>query len=139
MKNKYIVITSSIIIIIALLVIGFFVFNGISVINPNFNTVTIGINAFPKNLDPSGVGTSLNTILSANLFDPLVKISEAGQIQPCIAEFWTESADKKQITFKLREDIKFTNGDVLTADDVVFTINRYFWRFINIFQSFYRI
>jgi len=125
MKNKYIVITSSIIIIIALLVIGFFVFNGISVINPNFNTVTIGINAFPKNLDPSGVGTSLNTILSANLFDPLVKISEAGQIQPCIAEFWTESADKKQITFKLREDIKFTNGDVLTADDVVFTINRY--------------
>lgn len=44
-------------------------------------------------------------------------------IIPGLAESWERVSDK-QTNFKLREDVKFSNGDALTADDVVFSIQR---------------
>jgi len=44
---------------------------------------------------------------------------------PCVAESWKESADGLTYEFKLREGLKFHNGDALTADDVKFSFLRY--------------
>jgi peptide/nickel transport system substrate-binding protein len=44
-----------------------------------------------------------------------------GKIEPALAESWNISNDKKLITFTLREGLKWSDGEPLTADDVIFT------------------
>ncbi|MBW4625822.1 MAG: ABC transporter substrate-binding protein [Brasilonema octagenarum HA4186-MV1] len=44
-----------------------------------------------------------------------------GKIEPALAESWEISDDKKLITFTLREGLKWSDGEPLTADDVIFT------------------
>ena len=43
------------------------------------------------------------------------------EIEPALAESWEISDDKKHIIFTLREGLKWSDGEPLTADDVVFT------------------
>ena len=45
------------------------------------------------------------------------------QIEPGLAESWTNSPDGKTWTFKLRKNLRWSDGEPLTADDVVFTCN----------------
>jgi peptide/nickel transport system substrate-binding protein len=42
-------------------------------------------------------------------------------IEPALAESWEISEDNKQIVFTLREGLKWSDGEPLTADDVIFT------------------
>ena len=44
-----------------------------------------------------------------------------GEIQPELAESWQLSDDKLRIVFTLREGLKWSDGEPLTADDVIFT------------------
>ena len=44
-----------------------------------------------------------------------------GEIEPALAQDWEISDDKKHIFFTLREGLKWSDGEPLTADDVVFT------------------
>lgn len=44
-----------------------------------------------------------------------------GEVEPSLAESWEFSADKKQAVFTLRQGLKWSDGQPLTADDVVFT------------------
>lgn len=46
-----------------------------------------------------------------------------GKIEPALAESWEFSPDKKQIIFTMREGLKWSDGEPLSADDVVFTYN----------------
>jgi peptide/nickel transport system substrate-binding protein len=46
-----------------------------------------------------------------------------GVIEPALAQQWEISPDKRQIVFTLREGLKWSDGEPLTADDVVFTYN----------------
>lgn len=46
-----------------------------------------------------------------------------GRIEPALAESWEFSPDKKQIIFTMREGLKWSDGEPLSADDVVFTYN----------------
>jgi peptide/nickel transport system substrate-binding protein len=43
---------------------------------------------------------------------------------PGLAASWTASADKRTWTYKLRPNLKWSDGQPLTADDVAYTINR---------------
>lgn len=44
-----------------------------------------------------------------------------GKVEPALAESWTIATDQKRIIFTLREGLKWSDGQPLTADDVVFT------------------
>ncbi|MEP7203416.1 MAG: ABC transporter substrate-binding protein [Ilumatobacteraceae bacterium] len=44
--------------------------------------------------------------------------------QPSMAESWTSSGDKLTWTYKMRPDMKWSDGEPLTADDVKYTIDR---------------
>ena len=46
---------------------------------------------------------------------------ETGEVEPALAESWEVSADKKRVVFKLRSGLLWSDGQPLTADDVVFT------------------
>ena len=58
------------------------------------------------------------------LHDALVKPMPGNHLTPSLAESWTLSADQKTYEFKLREGLKFHNGDGFTAEDVKFSFDR---------------
>ena len=56
------------------------------------------------------------------MFWGLLNIDEPTQtVEPGLAEFWTNSPDGKTWTFRLRQNLRWSDGEPLTADDVVFT------------------
>ena len=57
--------------------------------------------------------------------DALLKPMTDGWYSPCLAESWKVSPDYRVYEFKLRKGVKFHNGDEMTAEDVVFTFERY--------------
>src|SRR5262249_11834116 len=58
------------------------------------------------------------------LHDALVKPMPGNLMAPSLAESWTVSADQRTYEFKLREGVKFHNGDPFTAEDVKFSFMR---------------
>lgn len=46
------------------------------------------------------------------------------EFEPALAESWTISADEKTITYRLRPNLKWSDGEPLTAKDFVFTANQ---------------
>lgn len=61
------------------------------------------------------------------LHDALLKPMPNNPMTPSLAESWTVSADQRVYDFKLREGLKFHNGDPFTAEDVKFSFTRYKW------------
>src|SRR4029453_7218667 len=58
------------------------------------------------------------------LHDALIKPLPGNLMAPSLAESWTGSADGRVYEFKLREGLKFHNGDPFTAEDVKFSFHR---------------
>src|SRR6184192_4416535 len=58
------------------------------------------------------------------LHDALVKPMPGNHLTPSLAESWTVSADQRVYEFKLREGLRFHNGDPFTAEDVKFSFHR---------------
>jgi len=58
------------------------------------------------------------------LHDALVKPMPGNMLAPSLAESWTVSPDQRVYDFKLREGLRFHNGDPFTAEDVKFSFER---------------
>ncbi len=88
-------------------------------------TLVISISEEPDTLDMhhSSLGTTsiIGSYLGATLItrDPITD-----EFVPWLAESWSASEDGLQWEFKLRQNVKFHNGDPFTAEDYAFTINR---------------
>ena len=79
---------------------------------------------WPTYYDPA-VGSSFScTISQINVYDPLVFPQTDGSVAPHIAKEWTVSDDGLTYTFIIRDDVKFHSGNMLTAEDVAFSMNR---------------
>src|SRR2546425_8197919 len=77
-------------------------------------------------LDPAetpGIGTPFVFLYA--LHDALIKPLPGNDMAPCLAESWRESPDGLVYEFKLREGVRFHNGDPFTAEDVKFSFHRY--------------
>ncbi len=61
--------------------------------------------------------------MSSNIFDTLVRIDENYEYEPWVAESW-ENPDENTWIFHLREGISFTNGEVLDAEAVKYSLER---------------
>ncbi|MEL7332052.1 MAG: ABC transporter substrate-binding protein [Cyanobacteria bacterium J06560_2] len=58
------------------------------------------------------------------LYEGLIRIDQTtSEIVPGLAESWTISPNGQTITFVLKENLKWSDGEPLTADDVIFTYN----------------
>ena len=74
-------------------------------------------------LDPSKASDYADSILMFNVYDTLVIPRQGGPGHvPHLAESWEGSG--KTFTFRLRDDVRFQSGNMLTAEDVVFTFDR---------------
>jgi peptide/nickel transport system substrate-binding protein len=77
-------------------------------------------------VDPSDTEAFINPFMVLYaIHDALVKPMPAGDNTPSLAESWTVSKDGLVYEFVLRKGVKFHNGDVVTADDVKFSFERY--------------
>ncbi|KAB2391114.1 MULTISPECIES: nickel ABC transporter substrate-binding protein [Bacillus cereus group] len=54
-------------------------------------------------------------IAQAMIYEPLVSYKEGGKLEPALAESWTISEDGKEYTFKLRQNVKFSDGTDFNA------------------------
>ncbi len=88
------------------------------------DSLIIGHYGDPPSLDPNNSLNDCAMRVTTNIYDTLVRMDEHFKAQPCIAESWTVSEDGLEYIFKIREKVKFHNGEELTADDVVFSIER---------------
>jgi len=50
-----------------------------------------------------------------------------GELEPGIAESWEISEDQQRIVFTLRPDVRWSDGEPLTVDDVVFSFNEVYF------------
>ena len=62
-------------------------------------------------------------ILNNHMYDPLVTNDADMKIVPCLATSW-EQLDNTTWDFKIREGVKFHNGETMTVEDVVFSLER---------------
>jgi oligopeptide transport system substrate-binding protein len=88
-------------------------------------TLLIGNGAEPADLDPHVVVTYNDYNILVSLFEGLTVIDEASSKPlPGAAARWDISADGLTYTFHLRPDGVWSNGDPVTAEDFVFSIER---------------
>src|SRR2546425_10344788 len=89
-------------------------------------TIAFDASIAPTFLDPAETsGLSTPFVFLYALHDALIKPLPGNNMAPCLAESWKESPDGLVYEFKLREGLRFHNGDPLTAEDVKFSFQRY--------------
>ena len=91
---------------------------------PNGNSVTVGIAQDLSNLDPQLAATAGIREVLFNIFEGLVKASPDGSVIPAVASDYELSKDGKTYTFTLREGVTFHNGQTVTVEDVVYSLER---------------
>lgn len=82
-----------------------------------------GINELTT-LDPARINQVVQFQITSNVLGGLTHINPDLVAEPDLAVDWKISDDGKTYTMRLREGVKFHNGDPFTADDVLFTYNR---------------
>lgn len=86
-------------------------------------TLTLGISAAAGSVDPHfNQGTSTQTLIY-NIFDTLIQRGPQYNLEPGLALSWTPVSDTVW-ELKLRPNVRFTDGQPFTADDVAFTFAR---------------
>jgi peptide/nickel transport system substrate-binding protein len=84
----------------------------------------IAASASPSTFNPVVAFDSASDAVARLLFAPLVTLDCATQqTGPGLAESWSVAPDQKTWTFKLRQGVRWSDGELFTADDVVFTWN----------------
>ncbi|GAA5073113.1 ABC transporter substrate-binding protein [Roseibacterium beibuensis] len=87
--------------------------------------ITIGMVLEPPNLDPTGgAAAAIDEVVYANVFEGLTRFAPDGSVVPGLAESWEISEDGTTYTFNLREGVTFHDGSAMTAEDVVFSLDR---------------
>ena len=91
---------------------------------PSNSELRIALSNEPESLDPAFVGELVAGNLVVNLMDPLVRLNDDLEPQPALAEGWETSNDGTTVTFRLRNDARWTNGDRVTAADFEYAWKR---------------
>ena len=89
----------------------------LTVVVPNFNR---------ENFD-RGLTSTIDMAYNGNHQDALIGTARNGDLTPerGLAESWKMSADARTLTLVLRKNVRWHDGQPFTADDVVFSIERY--------------
>lgn len=83
-----------------------------------------GNSAEPVTLDPHLSEDVASGNIARDLFEGLTSESPDGMVVPGLASGWEISADGKTYTFRLRDNLSWSNGDPLTTKDMVYALRR---------------
>ncbi|WP_159436078.1 peptide-binding protein [Anaerosalibacter sp. Marseille-P3206] len=84
-------------------------------------TLIIGMSEVKGDFIPVYYSTSYDGYVVDLIYDGLLSNDEEGNPVPHVAKEWELSEDHKTYTFHLRDDVKFSDGEPLTAKDIEFT------------------
>lgn len=87
------------------------------------DTLAIGLSSDVTSMDPHWNNSGPNVSLATHVFEPLTATDRNGRLIPGLAISW-RAVDPLTWEFKLRPGVRFHDGSPLTADDVVFSIER---------------
>lgn len=82
-----------------------------------------GVVGSPVALNPLYYQNQTDRDIGALVFRGLTRISESGVVVPDLARSWDISSDDLTYTFELRENIRWHDGEPVTAEDVAFTVS----------------
>lgn len=88
-------------------------------------TIRTQINSDILGTDPAGRRDENTDAVLLHMFEGLVAYREDTSIGPLLAQSWQLLDGGRLYRFHLRPDVRFHNGATLTADDVVWSFNRY--------------
>src|SRR6201993_4463505 len=88
-------------------------------------TLRIGLAEDPDILDPSLARTYVGRIVFSAVCDKLFDIDDKLNIVPQLALSYDISADGKEVTIKLRPNVKFHDGEPLDAEAAKFSLERH--------------
>ena len=83
-----------------------------------------GVAGHPRFVNPLLALSDADRDLTALTYAGLMGYGKDGGLTPVLAESYEISEDGKTYTFRLRDDIRFSDGTPVTAEDVVFTIEK---------------
>ncbi len=104
--------------------LGFLAFSRTTVTIPDVGgTYTEGIAGMPQFINPLLAHyNQVDQDLTALIFNGLTRSDGQGGLEPELAKSWEISEDGLAYLFRLREDVRWQDGQPFTADDVLFTI-----------------
>lgn len=84
----------------------------------------VGVQGDPVAIDPHSTSLTATNHIVEHIYGRLVTIDATLSPKPDLAESWDISADGLVYTFKLRQGVKFHNGQPLVAGDVKYSYER---------------
>lgn len=88
------------------------------------DTLTVAVPADARNLDPHMTTDSASGTGMRQVYESLVMLNDKDELTPVLCERWEVSENNTKYTFFLRKGVKFHNGETMTADDVLFSLQR---------------
>lgn len=84
----------------------------------------VGYTQEPSSFDPADFTIVAATLTGYDCYDTLLNFSHDGTtVEPALAESW-EQVDDTTYTYKIRQGVKFSDGNEMTMDDVLYSLNR---------------
>jgi len=90
----------------------------------NKDELVIAVNENFISMDPHNTGDTNSGSAQGAMLEGLLGFDEEGQIIPVLATEYSISDDAKEFTFKLRENVKFHDGEEFNADAVKVSFER---------------
>jgi peptide/nickel transport system substrate-binding protein len=87
-------------------------------------TIVEGVIGLPRYINPVLAVTDGDRDISALVYSGLMRQKNNGELVPDLAESYTLSSDQKEYIFTLRSGVTFHDGEPVTADDVIYTIEQ---------------
>lgn len=85
------------------------------------SALTVSLEKQPGDVHPIHSNTLEAVLIGNQVYEPLVSIGPSGEILPLLLDGWNYEPSKKSFQFKLKENIRFSDGTPLTSADVVKT------------------
>lgn len=88
-------------------------------------TITVARTDEALTLDPFVVSDNGSIYNIAQICEPLISPDETGKgLEPGVAESWVMAEDGRSIELTIRDGIKFSNGNPVTVEDVIFSLTK---------------
>ena len=88
-------------------------------------SIVLQIPSLPTSFDPVNIRFMEHFMLLQAMCQSLIRIDEGGNLVGELAESWQLAPDGKKIHFWLKPNAKFSNGTIVIADDVAWSISRH--------------
>jgi len=87
-------------------------------------TLRIALSLLPDGFDALRASNRFSSLIEKNIFEPLLELDASDHLQNILIDYFFMVKDSLLVV-RIKDDIKFSDGSPLTADDIVESINRF--------------